>query len=130
MVVGYWTQQQQAESQVAAARIYAELREPESGGIRLAAMKEYLRAEGFRAFTFPGSGEQVEEHVSQQRPVIVGLRHGSATDLHFVVVTGFDDKGWWLHDPARSRPKRMKRSKFEKRWAAGDGWLLLAVPRN
>ena len=130
MVVGYWERRIPSESAASAERIYAALSETDTGGIRLAKMKQYLLEQGFHAFTLRSSAGQIEEHLSKRRPIIVGLRYGSKSDLHFVVVSGFDQKGFWLHDPARSKPKRVKRSKFDKLWSAGDGWALLAVPKQ
>lgn len=92
-------------------------------------MKDFLTEQGFHAFTLRASAEQVEEQLRKRRPVIVGFGHGSASDLHFVVVSGFDRKSFWLHDPARKEPKRLKRKKFQKLWEGGDGWTLIAVPQ-
>lgn len=127
MLLSYWAPK--GPKPPSGARLYAELTEAGVDGIRLARMKEYLADQGFHAFTLRASAEQVEEQLRKRRPVIVGFGHGSASDLHFVVVSGFDRKGFWLHDPARSEPKRLKRKKFLKLWEGGDGWTLIAVPQ-
>lgn len=127
MILSYWTPD--GADPPSGARIYAELSEAGVDGIRLARMKDFLTEQGFHAFTLRASAEQVEEQLRKRRPVIVGFGHGSASDLHFVVVSGFDRKSFWLHDPARKEPKRLKRKKFQKLWEGGDGWTLIAVPQ-
>ncbi len=127
MLLGYWDSE--GSGLPSGARIYAELSESGIEGVRLARMKQYLADQGFHAFTLRASTEQIEQQLRKRRPVIVGFGHGAPSDLHFVVVSGFDRKGFWLHDPARSEPKRLKRKKFQKLWDGGDGWTLIAVPQ-
>ncbi len=130
MVLEFWRAEAAKSGSALAEEIYAELRAGESGGVRLADMKSYLTGRGFHAFTVRGSGGLLEEHVGKGRPVIVGLRHGPKRDLHFVVVTGFNGRSFWVNDPARKRPQSVKKEKFEGWWKAGDGWTLIAVPKS
>lgn len=130
MVAHYWSRHGAKEPAATPSpqRIYAHLYDSERRGIPLADMRRYLAQLGYRAFTFRGQWQDLERHLSKGRPVIVGLRKGPSKDLHFVVLTGTDGKRVWLNDPTRSRPQRMKRAAFEKRWTLAERWMLLATP--
>lgn len=108
--------------------IYRRLYDGERRGILLAEMRRYLSELGFQAFTFRGEWKDLDAQLSQGRPAILGLRKGRSRDLHFVVLTGSEGGRVWLHDPTRKRPHRVKKADFEKRWASGGCWVLLATP--
>ena len=125
MVMSYWG------SETPAPRaIYDRLYLPEEKGIRLADMKRYLEEAGFRAFTLRGTIADAETHAGKGRPIIAGLKAGRTKPVHFVVVSGVTADHVWLHDPSRRAPHRLKRAAFEKQWAAGGRWMLLATPVN
>lgn len=127
MVAHYWAARS-SKQPAPAQQIYQRLYDPERRGVLLGEMKRYLAEAGYRAFTFRGEWKDLEGHLSKGRPVIVGLREGRSKDLHFVVLTGAEDNRVWVNDPTRKRPSRMKKTDFEKRWASGDRWILLATP--
>jgi len=108
--------------------VYQRLYPTEASGVRLSDMREYLREKGFHAFTLKASWEDIEAHVSKQRPVIACLKKGAGSPLHYVVVIGFEAERVWINDPAKRRKKALKRSTFERRRATADNWVLLAVP--
>lgn len=124
MVMKYWA----VADGPAAGQVHEELFEPGLRAIRLSEMRAYLERHGFRAFTLRGQTADLERHLAKGRPIIVGLKKKPSDDYHFAVVVGIGDDGVWLNDPARTKPHRMDRSKFEKRWALADRWLLLATP--
>jgi predicted double-glycine peptidase len=126
IVLGYWADPQQAPSADSPRVLYEKLYSDEIGGIRLSDMKAYLLENGFHAFTMRATLAELEDQINKRRPVIVALRDGRR--LHFTVVTGIGTDHLWLNDPARRRPQRMSRRRFERKWAAGDRWMLLAVP--
>lgn len=131
MVVHYWGRQYfglglQSEDP---KEVHEQLYSSEVGGIRLSDMKRYLQERGFHAFTLRASWEDLEDHLSKRRPVIACLKNGPRAALHYAVVVGFEGKRVWINDPARRKRKSLKRSSFDKRWAAADRWVLLAVPR-
>jgi predicted double-glycine peptidase len=72
--------------------------------------------------------DELDAHINKRRPVIVVLQDGRR--LHYAVVTGIDSGDVWLNDPARRKPQKMSRKRFERKWAGGDHWMLLAVPRS
>lgn len=130
MVVRYWASQQpglQIQG-VEPEEVHRQLFSRNGGGIPLAAMKGYLQEKGFHAFTFQATWGDLEDHLFKQRPLIACLKKGPKSAMHYAVVVGMDGKRVWLNDPSRRNPIAMKRSKFEKRWATADRWLLLAVP--
>ena len=129
MVLGYWAAELPGVELQSPERIYAQMKAAEDGGLPLAEMKRFLQDHGFNAFTVRSTFEDVETHLSKRRPLIAALDHGSRAGLHYVVLSGFDDKRVRLHDPARSKPKRVSRKKFQKQWEAADRWLLIAAPK-
>lgn len=125
MVMSYWRSEAPTHRE-----IYERLYLPEEKGIRLADMKRYLEDAGFRAFTLRGTITDAETHTGKGRPVIATLKTGRTKPVHFVVVSGVTADYVWFHDPSRRAPHRLKRAAFEKQWAAGGRWMLLATPAN
>lgn len=102
-------------------------------GIFASDMQQYLTESGFRVFAISGEWNDLREHLSKGRPLIVSVRPGGKKGpLHYVVVTGIDwDHGAvFLNDPARGKLLRVERSEFEKEWQAAANWMLLAVPET
>ncbi len=127
IVLGYWADPRREPNADSPRVLYEKLYSDEIGGIRLSDMKAYLLENGFHAFTMRATLGELEEQINKRRPVIVALRDGRR--LHYTVVTGIGADHLWLNDPARRRPQRIGRPRFERKWAAGDRWMLLAVPR-
>ena len=132
MVMHYWSEYYPlpASMKPDPLEVYEHLYLREIRGIRLASMRDYALHRDYHAFTIQGTVEDLETHLSKRRPIIVGLGKRPNGNLHFAVVVGIDTDRVWLNDPTKKKPTSMKRSKFEKRWAAADNWLLLAVPNN
>lgn len=127
MVLEYWADHMPAAAASTPRDIYRELYSPEEGGIRLSDMKSYLDVRGFHVFTLRGTFDELAQHVGKRRPVIVSIRDGRR--LHYTVVTGFAEDRLLVHDPARRKPRTVRRTRFEKQWTKADRWMLLAVPR-
>jgi len=130
MVMHYWENRQPEPPVIypSPEDVYERLYRPRQKGILLADMKRYLEDMEFRVFTLRGEWADVDGQLAKGRPLIVGLRKGRNAAMHFVVVTGAGEEFVWLNDPTRSKPNRLKRSEFEKRWTFADRWMLLAVP--
>lgn len=136
MVLKYWVRKDpgfhRAVPDVGA--VQSELYSSADHGIRAQDMASYLRNEGMRVFTFRGSWNAIDEHLSKGRPLIVCLKEGHGLDrtLHYVVVTGIDTgRGLaLLNDPATRKQKMVRRAVFEKKWRGEDNWTLLAVPQS
>ena len=114
-----------------AAAIQKQLYSRKAHGIFASDMEKYLKESGFRAFALDGAWNDLREHLTKGRPLIIGLRPGSTKGpLHYVVVTGMD---WqraavFVNDPARGKLLRIERAELEKEWQATGNWMLLAVP--
>lgn len=130
MVMHYWSRRPGAAilEKPSAEEVYAQLYRPQQTGVLLADMRMYLEQARFRAYTFRGGWRDIEEHVGRGRPLIVSLRKGPKKPLHFVVVTGAGGGSLWVNDPTRKKPHKIKRASFEKEWAMGGQWILLATP--
>lgn len=134
MVMQYWLQEKDADIPPAAdARlIQRDLYNSKARGVYASEMESYFRQNGFRAFTFRGTPEELRHHLSKGRPLIVCLRDAGETGpLHYVVVVGLDRQEGvvLLNDPAQRKLLKMDRAKFEERWRPMHNWTLLAVPR-
>ena len=102
-------------------------------GIFASDVERYLKESGFRVFALRGTWDDLREHLTQGRPLIISLEPGSTrAPLHYVVVTGMDwqREAVFVNDPARGKLLRIERSEFEKEWLAARNWMLLAVPAN
>lgn len=133
MVMQYWFQQQGRASDVAdPALIQRTLYSRDAQGIYASGIEQYLQLHGFRTFAFHGDWENLKQHLEKGRPLIVALRPGSQTPLHYVVVTGLDwQQGLvMVNDPAARKLLKEERSKFEAEWKATANWALLAVPQQ
>jgi predicted double-glycine peptidase len=102
-------------------------------GIFASDLERYLKESGFRVFALRGEWNDLREHLTQGRPLIVSLEPGSSrAPLHYVVITGMDwrREAVLVNDPARGKLLRIERAEFEKEWGAARNWMVLAVPGN
>jgi predicted double-glycine peptidase len=134
MVMQYWIRSDQRLDPAAsdAERIHKAL-PVSSKGIPGSRLKQYLEENGFTAYTFDGEMQDLQNHVSKGRPVIVCLApRGMRAPLHYVVVTGVADDNSHLtvNDPARGKSISIDAELFLKEWKATGNWALLAVPRQ
>ena len=114
------------------AEIQRMLYSRDAHGIYASAMEQYLRDSGFRVFAFRGQWSDLQPHLSQGRPLIVSVKPGARSPLHYVVVAGLDwqREAAFLNDPARGKLLRIERRDFEKAWRSTGNWTLLAVPER
>lgn len=131
MVMHYWSVQKAgAPASPEPADVYRSLYDAKLGGIPLAQMKRYLEDRGFRAYTLHGRWSDLEQHLGKGRPVIVSLKKGRSSPLHYAVVTGIVKDRVLVNDPTRRGGTSMKRPAFEKQWNQAEFWMLLAAPRE
>jgi predicted double-glycine peptidase len=134
MVMEYWAAQQHTAAGPAAdvSVIQREVLSPRQHGSTPESMEAYLRRNGFEAFAFSGTWNDLVDHIGKGRPLIVALRPRSQTDLHYVVVDGVDTarRLVTLNDPADRKLLTEDRADFEKDWSATHDWTLLALPRQ
>lgn len=133
MLLQYWGAH---GTQVTAGRadadaIQKKLYSHKARGIFASDMQQYLEASGFRVFAIGGGWEDLRQHLSKGRPLIISVQpRGKRAPFHYVVVTGMDwqNEAVFLNDPARGKLLRVERAEFEKEWLAAHNWMLLAVP--
>lgn len=132
MVMQFWEHQRGAAHVSAADEAAIETAlDPRARGISNEAMVSYLKANGFQVFAFRAGWNDLRDHLSKGRPLIVALGPEDAKGpLHYVVAAGMD----WVHDfvfvndPAQRKMMRVARREFEDEWKATGNWTLLAVP--
>jgi len=133
MLLQYWSTHggQVAAERANAEAIQKELYSRKAHGIYASDMERYIRESGFREFAVRGEWDDLRQHLTQGRPLIVSIQPGKATaPRHYVVVTGmdWDREAVFVHDPARGKLLRIERQEFDKEWSAARNWMLLAVP--
>jgi predicted double-glycine peptidase len=133
MLLQYWSAHGTAVAaeRTDAAAIQQKLYSKKGRGIFASDMERYLKESGFRVFAIAGAWNDLHQHLSQGRPLIISIQPGSKkAPLHYVVVTGMDweHEAVFLNDPARAKLLRVERAEFEKQWQAAHNWMLLAVP--
>ena len=132
MVMQYWEHQQNqpAKPEAQPLQIFHALYSEAAHGIYASAMARYLEANGFRAFAFAANWMDVERQLHYGRPLIVALKPGSGSSLHYVVVAGLDEPQQFVlvNDPGQRKLLKEDQSQFEREWKAAGNWALLAVP--
>ncbi len=129
MVIRYWDEHAPRPHVIRESEevIYRKLYSPQAGGIPAVSLRQYMEAQGFRVFVFKGAWQDLQEHLSKGRPLIVCLKGRSS---HYVVVSGIDPgQGIVLvNDPARRKLLEVRRANFERGWEGAGDWTLLALP--
>ena len=132
MLLQYWRAQGVASDKEIAdlADIQRLLYVEDRKGIWGADIEAYLRSEGFDTFVFAGQWQDLRQHLSQGRPLLVCLGRGDRP--HYVVVTGIDETSHLVlvNDPQGRKLTKEHRARFEKDWEAADRWTLLALPQK
>jgi ABC-type bacteriocin/lantibiotic exporter with double-glycine peptidase domain len=132
MLQGYWSAHRAGLAQPPESELHASLPVSENQGTLLSDMRRYLDSKGYHAFTIQADPTDLTRQISKGRVPIVALKSKAKAnaDLHYVVVTGLDQRKVWLNDPAKRGPGSVDRSKFEESWTRAGNWMLLAVPRG
>jgi predicted double-glycine peptidase len=134
MVMQYWERQQgqpRRTEDEPAQILHAIYSEP-AHGIYASAMARYFEANGFRAFAFAADLMDIERELHYGRPLIVALKPGAGSSLHYAVVAGVDETGQLVlvNDPAQRKLLKEDDAQFEREWKAAGNWALLAVPQT
>src|SRR4030067_184313 len=81
---------------------------------------------GNMSSSFPESLEQLKGNISLNRPAILLMWYDSSnTTGHYRVVTGYNETGFFFHDPYDISNKFFDNSLFEKLWTKYDHWELI-----
>jgi ABC-type bacteriocin/lantibiotic exporter with double-glycine peptidase domain len=133
MVMQFWQRQQGRSPDNAsdAREIEKALYSSRAHGIYASDLERYLRAQGFRAFAFEGTRDDLRQHLEKGRPLIVALKLAGQAPLHYVVVVGLDPENQLIlvNDPAERKLLKREQANFEKEWRGAGNWALLAVPQ-
>src|SRR5689334_6100084 len=130
MLQAYWSAHTPGLAEDSESELHASLPVTAKQGTLLSDMRRYLDSRGYHAFTFQAGPADLTRQISRGRVPIIALKNKAGADLHYVVVTGLDQRRIWLNDPAKRRPGSVDRGKFEKDWTLAGNWMLLAVPRG
>lgn len=132
MVMQYWSEQRGAASgpEADAGRIQEALYSRPAHGIYASGLERYLQQHGFRTFAFSAGWADLRQHLEKGRPLIVGLKPGGGTALHYVVVAGISQEPRLVlvNDPAERKLLKRDWASFEREWSATGKWTLLALP--
>jgi ABC-type bacteriocin/lantibiotic exporter with double-glycine peptidase domain len=132
MIMQYWQRQQghSADTRADAAAIQRALYSPEADGIYASAIETYFRQNGFQTFALEGSWPDLRHHLEKGRPLLVALKPGGRSPLHYVVVAGLDQEDSIVlqNDPAQRKLLKQDRAEFERDWKRANNWMLLALP--
>jgi ABC-type bacteriocin/lantibiotic exporter with double-glycine peptidase domain len=102
-------------------------------GIYGSQIASYLGRYGFQTFVFKGDWNDLSDHLSKGRPLMIALggRDPNAPN-HYVVLTGLDwsNKTVLINDPARRKLSKMDQANFLESWRRTFNWTLLALPES
>jgi uncharacterized protein YvpB len=103
---------------------------PGHHGVSATAMVNYFQQHNYRAFSYAGDWDDIEQEIAKGRPLIAALKPEGSASLHYVVVVGADDPDEvvLVNDPAQRKLLKEARAQFEHEWKATGNWTLLAVP--
>lgn len=99
---------------------------PNIGGTLPMDMLPAVEARGLAATVTEGTLDEVKAHIRAGRPVLAYLDLGvfSFTAGHYVVVTGFDDRGVYAHS-GKKRDGFISYRRFRGKWDRTDRWMLV-----
>lgn len=134
MVMRYWAAQQHSAATPASdvSSIQRQIFSPRQHGATPDAMETYLKQNGFEAFAFSGTWNDLVQHIGKGRPLIVALRPRGQSELHYVVIAGVDPARSLvtINDPADRKLLSIDRADFERDWTVTHNWTLLALPEQ
>ena len=134
MLLRYWSQQGAALEGADASleQLHQRLYSAEERGALGSELAALLEEAGLRTFTFEGRYEDLSEHLSEGRPLVVCLKPRGQSRLHFALAVGLDsaEDVVLLNDPARRKLAKMDRKEFLASWAGAGNWTLLAAPQK
>jgi ABC-type bacteriocin/lantibiotic exporter with double-glycine peptidase domain len=104
---------------------------PKIGGALPMDLERAAKEQGLRTATAHGDRDLLFASLKRDLPVIclLDLGTGPLKQPHYVVLTGFDDGNrlFILHDGA-APDRTMSYERFERFWARGGRWMLVAEP--
>lgn len=134
MVMQYWAKQNSPVRDDGANphAIHRILYTEEKKGVLASDMEHYFQSHGFRTFLFQSQWQDLRQHLSMGRPLILCIQKNKKKEsLHYIVAVGLNDQENTLlvNDPAEKKLRKLDRVTFEEAWKAMNYWTLLAVPK-
>ena len=89
----------------------------------------HARAQGFTVRQTQGSAGDIKELIHRGIPVIVMVDRGIwfVQKNHFMVVVGYNSKGFIVHD-GREKNRYIPFQRFEAEWGRAGNWMLVVRP--
>jgi ABC-type bacteriocin/lantibiotic exporter with double-glycine peptidase domain len=111
------------DQKIVGSRVYSEKLQ----GALITDLERYARDAGFETDSGRGTAEGLKAEIDHRRPVIVLVDRGFwvLSRTHYLVVFGYDDEGFMVHD-GFSASKRYRNDEFREIWGKmGNAYLLL-----
>jgi ABC-type bacteriocin/lantibiotic exporter with double-glycine peptidase domain len=111
------------DQKIIGSRVYSEKLQ----GALITDLELYARDAGFETNSGQGTMEGLKTEINRRRPVIVLVDRGFwvFSRAHYLVVFGYDDKGFTAHD-GFSSSKRYRYDEFREIWGKmGHAYLLV-----
>src|SRR5262249_36022767 len=82
---------------------------PEAGGVYASNMERYFTSHGFRPLSLTAHWQDLQDHLTAGRPLIVSIESNARLQLHYVVIAGMDDANGiiFINDPADRKLRAM-----------------------
>ncbi len=106
---------------------FASLVDRRAGGIANDVLADAVAKRGWRVERMEGSLGALTARVRDGQPVIV-LVPDRGNRYHYVVVTGVNEDGVIVHDPAWGPSRAIRAPDFERAWRTANFWSLVIMP--
>ena len=106
---------------------FASLVDRRAGGIANDVLSDAVAKRGWRVGRMEGSLGALTARVRDGQPVIV-LVPDRGNRYHYVVVTGVNEDGVIVHDPAWGPSRAIRAPDFERAWRTAKFWSLIIMP--
>src|SRR5947207_2466226 len=106
---------------------FASLVDRRAGGIANDVLADAVTKRGWRVGRMEGSLGALTARVRDGQPVIV-LVPDRGNRYHYVVVTGVNEDGVIVHDPAWGPSRAIRAPDFERAWRTAKFWSLIIMP--
>jgi hypothetical protein len=125
MVLRYWGQRDVFPQD------FASLVSRSDGGIQTGALVTAVRDRGWQALVEPADAatprSRVRAELDKGRPIISLIEVAPGVH-HYVVIVGSTEQQVVFHDPAKAPFRVLDWAVFDKEWAGGNRWMMVALP--
>lgn len=127
-VMNYWCIKT-AKGCVSMEEISSEIFSSSARGVLGIDLELYAMKRGFSTEQFSGDTNIVKESIDSETPLIIMVTYGFLFYQinHFLVVTGYDEKGIIVND-GRNQNKHLRYEKLDRIWKKTGYWTLRIKP--